>query len=127
MTLNEYQQGITHTYRTGRKPNHALGLAGEIAEAAELMQAYELDPLAAFHAIRAMRTVGHICDRVKKDEYHKREVDLDEMKKELGDVLWYLTALATDYGFTLDDVARTNLDKLRKRYPEGFTTGGGIR
>ena len=41
--------------------------------------------------------------------------------KELGDVLWYVSQLAADIGVTLDEVAQKNVDKLKARYPEGFT------
>jgi NTP pyrophosphatase (non-canonical NTP hydrolase) len=43
------------------------------------------------------------------------------MKKELGDVLWYLSALCTKFGFTMEEVMQTNVDKLKARFPEGYT------
>ena len=42
--------------------------------------------------------------------------------KECGDILWMLAELLTAKGYTLDDVARMNIDKLRARYPDGFDT-----
>jgi NTP pyrophosphatase (non-canonical NTP hydrolase) len=42
------------------------------------------------------------------------------MIEELGDVLWYCAELACGLGVTLDEVAMRNIDKLRRRYPEGF-------
>ena len=41
---------------------------------------------------------------------------------EQGDCLWYIGAFATVLGLSLDDIAQRNIDKLRKRYPEGFDT-----
>ena len=42
------------------------------------------------------------------------------MKEEIGDVLWYCAELATALGVTLDEIAQGNVDKLRRRYPDGF-------
>lgn len=119
MMLNDYQQEMSRTYKPDRKANHALGVAGECAECAEMARTPE--------SFDAMMTAGRIADAVKKDEYHKRPVDRAAMLKELGDVLWYTAALATDYGFTLEDVARANVVKLKARYPQGFVHGGGQR
>lgn len=47
------------------------------------------------------------------------------MKKELGDVLWNLAALAHGFGFTLEDVADTNLEKLASRMARGVIQGSG--
>lgn len=42
------------------------------------------------------------------------------MAKELGDVTWYLALGATIIGYELEDILQMNIDKLRKRYPDGF-------
>jgi NTP pyrophosphatase (non-canonical NTP hydrolase) len=47
------------------------------------------------------------------------------MKKELGDVLWYLTALAEDFALTLEDIAYTNVNKLESRAQRGVISGSG--
>ena len=65
--------------------------------------------------------VGEVLGLIKKAEYHGRELDRDALKKELGDVLWYLAAIAHWYGFDLGDVAAANVEKLRRRYPDGFS------
>jgi NTP pyrophosphatase (non-canonical NTP hydrolase) len=46
---------------------------------------------------------------------------------ELGDVLWYLSDIASAYGLNLCDVALGNIRKLEARYPDGFTADGGRR
>jgi NTP pyrophosphatase (non-canonical NTP hydrolase) len=58
-----------------------------------------------------------IRDGVNKETYPT------ELKKELGDVLWCLSAVCLDNGFSLEDVAQTNLNKLASRKAAG-TIGG---
>lgn len=70
---------------------------------------------------------GEVADIVKKHAWHGAPLDKAVMVDELGDVLWYLTDLATAIGVSLEDVAAANVAKLRRRYPDGFTVGGGIR
>ena len=65
---------------------------------------------------------GEVSDLVKKGIFHEKGIDLEHLKKELGDCAWYLAMICDACGFTLDDVMRTNIDKLKARYPEGFDT-----
>ncbi len=48
-------------------------------------------------------------------------LDIEKLIKELGDCLWYLTALCTKLGVDLEDVMALNIEKLKARYPEGFS------
>lgn len=64
---------------------------------------------------------GEVADYLKKVLYHGKPFDLDHLVKEMGDVLWYLAALATSAGIPLQRVADANIAKLRARYPEWFT------
>jgi NTP pyrophosphatase (non-canonical NTP hydrolase) len=104
MTLDEYQALAARTIGT-RTPadqlsNMALGLAGE---------------------------AGETADMLKKHLFHGKPLDADELIKELGDVLWYVAGMATAVGASLDDVAQRNVDKLRKRYPDGFSVEASAR
>lgn len=49
----------------------------------------------------------------------------EELKKEIGDVLWYLSAISRDLGFELEDVANRNLEKLSSRKDRGVIQGEG--
>jgi NTP pyrophosphatase (non-canonical NTP hydrolase) len=49
----------------------------------------------------------------------------DLVKKELGDILWCLTAVAKDYGFTLEDIAKGNIQKLTSRKANNTIQGNG--
>jgi NTP pyrophosphatase (non-canonical NTP hydrolase) len=98
MDFTEYQSLAARTLGRDRTheqqlANAALGLTGEAGETAEL---------------------------IKKHLFHATPLDQDALVKELGDCLWYIAAFATNLGLSLDDVAQRNIDKLRKRYPEGF-------
>ena len=99
MTINEYQELAMRTVNTemSRRDmliNSVMGLCGESGEA---------------------------IDIVKKWFAHGKELDREHLIKELGDVAWYLAEAATALDITLDEVLSGNIEKLRKRYPDGFS------
>jgi len=99
LTLIEYQALAKRSAGAGGEGDRrlmvaALGLAGEAGEFANL---------------------------VKKMTAHGHPLDPEALKDELGDVLWYLAEAATAAGLSLDDIGQENVDKLLKRYPEGFS------
>ena len=103
--LAEYQR---LSRRTAEYPREAwlaypaLGLSGEAGEVAE-------------HAKKAIRDDdGEVSDERRA-----------AMAKELGDVLWYVAQLASELGLDLDEIARTNLDKLLSRQQRGALSGDG--
>lgn len=69
---------------------------------------------------------GEVVDLIKKHIYQGHSLDITELKKELGDVLWYLSYLADTYNITLDDVMETNIKKLERRYPKGFEVNASV-
>ena len=64
---------------------------------------------------------GEVADLVKKGIFHQQGLDLPKLKKELGDVLWYVAALCTELGFTMEEVMQTNIEKLKARFPDGYS------
>ena len=101
--MNEYQELSKRTMPASDsmgRANYALGFVGESAE---------------------------VGDLIKKEVFHGHPVDSENIKKELGDSLHYLAGLATMYGLTLQEVAEANIEKLRKRYPQGFSVEASIK
>lgn len=96
MDFKEYQGLAARTSRGGEdaKRGSTMGLAGE---------------------------AGEVVDMLKKVFYHGHELDPGQLAKELGDVMWYVSDLATQFGIGLDDIARGNIEKLKARYPDGFS------
>jgi NTP pyrophosphatase (non-canonical NTP hydrolase) len=72
-----------------------------------------------------MGEAGEVSEKVKKWMRGDRELDKAELVKEVGDVLWYVTALADDLGYTLEDVALMNIEKLASRRDRGVVKGEG--
>ena len=100
MTANEYQEKAMATLNPAlsRKDvliNSVMGLCGESGEAIDL--------------VKKWLAQGHELDRA-------------HLAKELGDVAWYLAEAATALGMPLEDILRANLEKLERRYPDGFST-----
>ena len=69
--------------------------------------------------------VGEVADKFKKHLRDGKPLDNEAVKKELGDVLWYLARLSDELGISLEDVAKTNLDKLRSRLERNKIKGSG--
>lgn len=63
---------------------------------------------------------GEIADMIKKSEFQGHELDHEKVKKELGDVCWYIALAAEALETDLETILKMNVDKLKKRYPEGF-------
>lgn len=101
MKLNEYQElsARTANKHDAEIVNYGLGIAGES---------------------------GEVADLIKKAYFHGHNIDKANVKKELGDVLWYLSQICRVSGLTLEEVALANIEKLKKRYPKGFDTERSI-
>ena len=98
MTVNEYQRLAMSTLNPvlNRKEvllNSVMGLCGESGEAIDI--------------VKKWMAQGHALNK-------------EHLAKELGDVAWYLAEAATALDIPLETIFQGNLDKLKKRYPEGF-------
>ena len=109
MRLNEYQSLAMRTdpidnydpecRKTQRLTNALMGLNGEAGEAIEIL---------------------------KKAMFQGHTLLVDNVIEELGDCLWYIAEAVDALGYKLSDVARKNIEKLEKRYPNGFTAEDSI-
>ena len=106
LTLNEYAEraGVLAVYpNRGSNPDYpALGICGESGEVADKIKKMHRDD------------GGQLTDERRQG-----------LKKETGDVLWYVAAMAYELGFTLEEVAQANIEKLTKRNVEGTISGDG--
>jgi len=98
-TLDGYQEAASRTAPMAltqemRLATFAMGLAGE---------------------------AGEVVDLLKKHLGHGHPLDTEKLCKELGDVLWYVAALAGFFELKLSEVAQANVEKLKARYPAGFS------
>ena len=106
MTFEENQK---KSHVTAKYPNignnfvyPVLGLAGETGEVAEKVK-------------KILRDKGGIVSAE----------DREEIKKELGDVLWYLARVSEEMGLSLEEVAQMNIEKLLSRLERGKIQGEG--
>ena len=97
MTINEYQCMAARTINRNNEPQekeqHAL--MGMCSEVGELQAVYQ-------------------------KIYQGHPFDLHHAMSELGDLMWFAAEWCTSQGISLETVAEMNIEKLRKRYPEGF-------
>lgn len=107
MNFNEYQELSKRTMPDGVNKskdlsNYAMGLAGES---------------------------GEVIDLLKKVIYHGHPLTIEVQQKlheEIGDVMHYVAGLCTLLQFDLEDVCIENIEKLKRRYPEGFSSEASV-
>lgn len=82
-----------------------------------------------YPALGLANEAGEVAGKIKKifrdDGGVVTPERLEAIKKELGDVLWYLAATSSALGFTLEEVAKLNLDRLQSRKERGVIHGDG--
>lgn len=100
MDFNEYQEKAQKT---------ALGLA---------------ETTLWYPALGLAGEAGEVAEKIKK-RYRDQARDTTAIIRELGDVLWYLSQLATNLNIALDTVATANLEKLADRHNRGTIQGSG--
>jgi len=92
-SMSEYLKNVPE-HKIADLINGTLGICGEAGEAIEI---------------------------VKKAVFHGHALKVDQLKKELGDILWYVAMCCNAIGTDMETVMQINLVKLQERYPEGFS------
>lgn len=69
---------------------------------------------------------GEVAEIIKKGIFHQHGIDNEKLFKEIGDCLWYLAGLCTILEIDMGAVMQSNIDKLKIRYPNGFTSQDSI-
>lgn len=91
----------------------------------QALAARTIDPEGTFetkqmHALHGMvAEVGELHSIYQKF-YQGHEVNEEHVKKELGDILWFIAEYCTVFGWDLSEIAKMNIKKLEARYPDGF-------
>ena len=102
---------------------------GAYQAAAKLTAIYPDNIKVTYPALGLAGEAGEICNKVKKIFRDDNGVVSDErreqLRKEIGDVVWYVAALCSDLQLDLGDVVRENIDKLHSRYVRGKISGDG--
>lgn len=80
-----------------------------------------------FHALHGM--VGEIGEihSIYQKEYQGHSMDIEHLKKEVGDLLWFIAEYCTANEWNLEDIMQMNIDKLKERFPEGFEVEKSLR
>jgi len=104
MTFDEYQDQALTTVNplldlSQQMIDGAMGLCGEAGETIEL---------------------------IKKHLGQGHQLSLSAVAEELGDTLWYMAEIANSLGIRLDKIAQKNLQKISRRYPDGFDVARSI-
>lgn len=71
--------------------------------------------------------VGEVTDIFKKHLFQGHNLNREEVIEEMGDVLWYMAELCTGLNISMEQVAISNIEKLKRRYPDGFESKKSIR
>lgn len=69
---------------------------------------------------------GEVIDLVKKHLHQGHPLNREQLIKELGDVAWYLAEIATALDVSLEEVLDGNIQKLKARYPQGFSVDNSL-
>ncbi|MCU5395288.1 nucleoside triphosphate pyrophosphohydrolase family protein [Bacillus toyonensis] len=108
--LNDYQESTLRTWNNktdfgGRVSNAALGLTGEAGEVADIVK----KAIYHGHGFQPLHCLG------------EEDGNTYKLALELGDIMYYVSIMAHELGYTLQDIAEMNIAKLAKRYPDGFS------
>ncbi|MCW2286641.1 NTP pyrophosphatase (non-canonical NTP hydrolase) [Rhodoblastus acidophilus] len=97
----------------------------EYQDAALKTAVYPKEYKIIYPALKLAGEAGEVAEKVGKSLRGDKALDRPDLAKELGDVLWYIAAGAADIGYTLEQIANMNLNKLGDRAVRGVLKGDG--
>ena len=113
MTPDEY---IREACRTKSDMVYVAGYSGFIDNMWDML-----------HAAMGLATeAGEFLDVYKKKLFYNKKADFVNLDEEIGDILWYVAIYLNARGITFEQIMQQNIDKLRARYPEKFTSEHAI-
>ena len=80
-----------------------------------------------WNAIGLAGEAGEVADLAKKGVFHQHGIDKEKFEKELGNCLWYIAALCTTLNLDMSEIMQSNIEKLRVRYPNGYTSADSVK
>jgi NTP pyrophosphatase (non-canonical NTP hydrolase) len=86
---------------------------------AKQMDSYTEDTLHAVVGISG--EAGEMLDCVKKTWVYGKELDVENLREEAGDCMFYIQMLCNQFGWTIENLMLVNMEKLTRRYPEGYS------
>jgi NTP pyrophosphatase (non-canonical NTP hydrolase) len=99
MKMNNYQEKAMRTFNTELNDFHAM----------------------LYAALKLTGEAGEVSDYIGKWVGQGHNLDMDRLIEELGDVLWYIALFSKLTGVSLQEIADRNIEKLERRYPQGFS------
>lgn len=87
----------------------------------------DLGIMLVWNALGLTGEAGEVAEHIKKGVFHRHGIDRAQLKKEIGDTLWYAAALCTKLDLDMGEVMQANIDKLRQRYPDGYSSADSQR
>lgn len=104
-----------------------MNLKDYAIEAKRTMSECETPLLDDLHMILGMQTESaEIADVYKKNIAYGKDLDLVNVKEEIGDLMFYIVNLCTLKGWDLEDIMQTNIDKLKARFPGDFSNENAL-
>lgn len=112
--MNDYQSDALRTLST---QFHLSDDAGENGVSPDLLHG----------AIGLATEAGELLDAVKRSLFYGGQLDRTNLVEELGDLEWYMAVIRHAVGVEQDEVQRINIEKLKARYPEKFTSDDALQ
>lgn len=129
MNINEFYLRYTQEELINKFEREGTMTLNEYQDKAMTTATFKKEWEIIYPALKLSGEAGEVSEKVGKVLRDKNGIFTDEIKaelaKELGDVMWYIAALAKAFGYTLEEIATMNINKLASRKQRGVIHGIG--